>query len=48
MKKRFAKFLESIQNLPLGEQKNALLDKFNEWKGPLNQVDDELVAGLNY
>jgi serine phosphatase RsbU (regulator of sigma subunit) len=48
MKRRFAAFLESIQNLPLGEQKNALLEKFNEWKGTLNQVDDVLVAGLSY
>ncbi|MGB0917113.1 MAG: SpoIIE family protein phosphatase, partial [Flavobacteriales bacterium] len=48
MKKRFAEFLESIQNLPLDEQKDALLNKFEEWKGPLNQVDDVLVAGLSY
>ena len=48
MKKRFAEFLESIQNLPLDEQKGALLNKFEEWKGPLNQVDDVLVAGLSY
>ena len=48
MKKRFAEFLESIQSLPLDEQKSALQNKFNEWKGPLNQVDDVLVAGLSY
>ena len=48
MKHRFAKFLESTQNMPLGEQKDALLDKFNEWKGLLNQTDDVLVAGLVY
>lgn len=48
MKKRFGEFLSSIQSLPMDQQKEALLNKFNEWKGPLNQVDDVLVAGLNY
>lgn len=48
MKKRFEEFLSGMQSLPMDEQKEALLNKFNEWKGPLNQVDDVLVAGLSY
>ena len=48
MKKRFAEMLQNIQSLPMDEQKTELLKLFNEWKGPLNQVDDVLVAGLKY
>lgn len=48
MKRRFAEVLTSIQSLPMDKQKEALLKHITEWKGPLNQVDDILVAGLSY
>lgn len=48
MKKRFATLLKSVQDLPMDEQKTKLLQKFEDWKGPLNQVDDVLLVGLRY
>jgi len=48
MKKRFLNALSSVNNLPMKDQKAALLKGFLEWKGDLAQVDDILVAGLKY
>ncbi len=38
--------LLSIQHLPMKEQETFLLEKFNSWKGELEQVDDVLVIGV--
>ena len=46
MKKRFVDFILSVKNYPLAEQKEKLLQEFNEWKGTLSQLDDVLVIGF--
>ena len=38
--------LVSIANVPVAEQKNLLENKFNEWKGQLEQVDDVCIIGI--
>lgn len=48
MKKRFEKLLLAIGELPLKKQKSSLRQKFNDWKGLHDQVDDILVTGLRY
>ena len=48
MKKRFEALICELQKLPMAKQKIQLDAAFNKWKGPLNQVDDVLVAGLRY
>jgi phosphoserine phosphatase RsbU/P len=44
--KRFRALLQSIHKLPLEQQKEKLLDSFNEWKASGDQTDDILVIGL--
>jgi len=39
-------FLLSIVNLCAEEQKVALVNEFNRWKGELEQVDDVLIMGV--
>ncbi|HEY6160912.1 MAG TPA: tetratricopeptide repeat protein [Bacteroidia bacterium] len=36
----------SIQELPMPQQERIMLDRFNSWKGMLDQVDDVLVIGI--
>lgn len=38
--------LLSSSQLGMSEQKDMLLTTFNDWKGPLEQVDDVLVIGI--
>lgn len=42
----FNEMLQQISFLPVDKQKLALEDAFNQWKGPLEQVDDVLVIGI--
>ena len=44
--KQQEELLLSICHLPMGEQKNILSNKFDTWKGNLEQVDDVLVIGI--
>lgn len=44
--KQMEDIMLSIANLPLQEQKNILNQRFEEWKGTLEQVDDVLVIGV--
>jgi serine phosphatase RsbU (regulator of sigma subunit) len=46
MVRRFQSFLISIAHLPLPEQQVALKNRFFEWKGNAEQVDDILVIGI--
>jgi len=46
MSKRFRKYLAEISALPLAEQKTALANELQQWKGELPQVDDVLVIGF--
>lgn len=48
MVKRFQKLLTEIYSLPMNQQKTILENKFTEWKGALEQVDDVLVIGFRY
>jgi len=44
--KNLKKLLLEIHDNELGEQKNILDERFEEWKGKGSQVDDVLVVGL--
>ena len=44
--KQFKMILESVQGLPMSEQRDQLEKTFNEWKGDLQQIDDVLVFGF--
>jgi serine phosphatase RsbU (regulator of sigma subunit) len=44
--KTLGDLLLSIHQKPADEQKNILEQRFNEWRGDLEQVDDVLVVGL--
>jgi len=44
--KQQEELLRSICHLSLEEQKNILSQKFDEWKGKLEQVDDVLIIGI--
>ncbi|MDX2172265.1 MAG: tetratricopeptide repeat protein [Bacteroidota bacterium] len=44
--KQFMDLLHSIYYLPLNQQSMILSQKFDEWKGPLGQVDDVCVIGI--
>jgi len=46
MKKNFYNLLSQIHSKPMPEQKNALSNAMEEWKGSLEQVDDVLVIGI--
>lgn len=42
----FQKFLLTVSQLPLAEQKQALIDEFNNWKGDTDQIDDICIIGV--
>ncbi|MBN2682940.1 MAG: tetratricopeptide repeat protein [Bacteroidales bacterium] len=42
----FKKFLLSIKDKDMEEQKELILKAFNDWKGTLEQVDDVCVIGI--
>lgn len=44
--KQLEELLVSIHMKPMVEQKNILVQKFNEWKGNLEQVDDVCIIGI--
>ncbi len=46
MSKRFKEQLLSIQHLPMREQGRKIEEKFESWRGDLEQVDDVLVLGF--
>lgn len=46
MSKRFKDLLFSIHHLPMNEQQQQLEQKFNEWMGDNEQIDDVLVIGF--
>ena len=43
---RQVKLFEKIYQLPAHEQKIAIIETFEEWKGDLDQVDDVMVIGV--
>ncbi|HIA36501.1 MAG TPA: tetratricopeptide repeat protein, partial [Flavobacteriales bacterium] len=48
MMKNFKKLLLSIHDKTMSEQKTALENTFQEWKGDTEQVDDILVMGVRF
>ncbi len=44
--KHFKRLIESVAGLPMATQKEHILNKFIEWKGNAQQVDDVLVFGF--
>lgn len=46
MKSRFVQTLESIQEMPIGEQEAALQNILAQWTGEGEQVDDIMVVGI--
>jgi len=40
--------LSEIVDQPMDKQKEMLEDKFNQWKGDLDQVDDIIVIGIKF
>ncbi|MDF1673439.1 MAG: tetratricopeptide repeat protein [Vicingaceae bacterium] len=43
---QFKNFLISIQQYDMEKQKELIAEKFNAWKGGLEQIDDVLVLGI--
>jgi serine phosphatase RsbU (regulator of sigma subunit)/TPR repeat protein len=46
--KGFKELLLSIQDIDISKQGEILSDKFNDWKGDLEQLDDICVIGFKY
>jgi len=46
MYRRFRELLQEIHELPMEDQRAALVDAFTRWRGGHEQVDDILVIGL--
>jgi len=46
MSKNLKNLLLEIHQKPFDEQKTILLERFNKWRGVLEQVDDVLVIGI--
>ncbi len=46
--KRFKNLLLKIHKLDMQSQKNKLKKKFFNWKGKYQQIDDILIAGINF
>ena len=44
--KQFNELLVKNHDKPLNDQKEILINAFNEWKGTLEQVDDVCVIGI--
>ena len=44
--RKFSEIAERISNHPLPDQKEKLIEIFEEWKGTREQVDDVLVLGI--
>ncbi|MES2132853.1 MAG: SpoIIE family protein phosphatase [Bacteroidota bacterium] len=42
----FKSLIESVHLLPLQQQKSALNESFNSWRGELEQVDDVSIIGF--
>jgi serine phosphatase RsbU (regulator of sigma subunit) len=44
--KPFKALLLEIENLPMKEQKEILIDTFNTWRGDIDQIDDVCIFGV--
>jgi serine phosphatase RsbU (regulator of sigma subunit) len=48
MRKNLRRFLETISQLPMKEQKRLLEKEFDTWKGNMMQTDDVLIVGVAF
>jgi serine phosphatase RsbU (regulator of sigma subunit) len=46
MLRRFQELLLAISHHPMAEQQKIIHQRFLDWKGPLDQVDDILIVGM--
>jgi phosphoserine phosphatase RsbU/P len=46
MFRRFHALLREVHTLPMAQQKDKLLQRFNEWRGDNEQIDDILIIGI--
>jgi serine phosphatase RsbU (regulator of sigma subunit) len=46
MFRRFQELLGNVHTLPMNKQKEILIQRFNDWRGDNEQVDDILVIGI--
>jgi serine phosphatase RsbU (regulator of sigma subunit) len=44
--RRFREILLEINDKPMKERKEILMNRFKEWKGEYQQVDDIMVLGI--
>jgi serine phosphatase RsbU (regulator of sigma subunit) len=44
--KRFKEFLTSMHHLPMNEQQKLIENESTQWRGKLEQIDDQLVIGI--
>ncbi len=42
----FKRLLQSVSSLPFENQKDVILQTFNDWKGHVKQIDDVTIIGL--
>ncbi|MEY3399311.1 MAG: hypothetical protein RL220_1905 [Bacteroidota bacterium] len=45
-KKGLMEWLKSCKHMSMDEQRSFLRNKFNDWKGDLDQIDDVMIIGL--
>ena len=45
--KQLDELLHSVSAFPMEEQKKILSDRFEEWRGSLEQVDDVCIIGIH-
>jgi len=46
MKRRFRETIRNLQSFAFSDHKSKLQKEFEDWQGPLSQVDDMLVVGV--
>ena len=46
--KTLKNFLIEAKNMPMTEVKELLINKFNDWKGDLEQLDDVCIIGVRF
>jgi serine phosphatase RsbU (regulator of sigma subunit) len=45
-RKKFYNLIQEVKEMPMNEQQNIINNKFEQWKGDFEQIDDILVCGI--